>query len=45
MSVNIEKIYIYLNGNRQKNPKWVDPMGKIWPNLTTEDNINEAPLT
>ena len=21
------------------------PMGKIWPNLTTEDNTNEAPLT
>ena len=20
-------------------------MGKIWPNLTTEDNINEVPLT
>ena len=20
-------------------------MGKTWPNLTTEDNINEAPLT
>ena len=29
----------------QKNPKWVDPMGEIWPNLTTEDNINEAPFT
>ena len=35
----------YHNGNQQKNPKWVDLMGKIWPNLTTEDNINEAPLT
>ena len=35
----------FLNGNQQKNPKWVDLMGKIWPNLTTEDNINEAPLT
>ena len=29
---------------RKKNPKVVDPMGKIWPNLTTEDNINEVPL-
>ena len=28
-----------------KKKKWVDPMGKIWPNLTTEHNINEAPLT
>ena len=28
-----------------KNPKWVELRGKIWPNLTTEDNINEAPLT
>ena len=35
----------FLNGNQQKNPKWVDLMGKIWPNLTTEDNIKEAPLT
>ena len=35
----------YHNGNQQKNPKWVDLMGKIWPNLTTEDNIKEAPLT
>ena len=35
----------YLNGNQKKNPKWVDPMGKIWRNITTEDNINEAPLT
>ena len=31
--------------NQQKNPKWVDPMGEIWPNVTIEDNINEAPLT
>ena len=30
---------------RKKNPKWVDPMGKIWPNFTNEDNINEVPLT
>ena len=29
----------------KKNPKWVDPIGKIWPNLTTKDNINEAPIT
>ena len=29
----------------KKNPKWVDQMGKIWPNLTAEDNINEVPLT
>ena len=28
----------------RKTPKWVDPMSKIWPNLTTEDNINEMPL-
>ena len=42
----------YLNGNQQqKNKKtkkilkWVDLMGKSWPNLTTEDNINEAPIT
>ena len=35
----------FLNGNQQKYPKWVDLMGKIWPNLTTEDNIKEVPLT
>ena len=29
----------------KKNPKWVDQMGTIWPNLTAEDNINEVPLT
>ena len=29
----------------KKNPKWVHPIGKIWPNLTTKDNINEAPIT
>ena len=29
----------------KENPKWVDPLSKICPNLTTEDNINEAPLT
>ena len=29
----------------KKNPKWVDPISKIWPNLTTKDNINEAPIT
>ena len=29
----------------KNNPQWVDPMGKIWLNLTTEDNINEVPLT
>ena len=23
----------------------MDPVGKIWPNLTTEDNINEVALT
>ena len=28
----------------KKNPKRVDPMRKIWPNLATEDNINEVPL-
>ena len=31
--------------SEKKNPKWVDPMGKIWPNFTNEDNINEVPLT
>ena len=31
--------------NQQKNLKWVDPIGKIWPITTTENNITEAPLT
>ena len=28
-----------------KNQKWLVPRGKIWPNFTTEDNMNEARLT
>ena len=41
-----KKKSIEINGNQnKKNPKWVDPMGKIQPNFTTEDNINEVPLT
>ena len=29
----------------KKNQKWVELEGKIWPNLTTENNINEVQLT
>ena len=29
----------------KKIPKWAELKNKIWPNSTTEDNINEAPFT